>query len=867
MRTKINVYLKRFIAACLMLALLLSLGAVPGTVANAAENSFQKTKVPLNSNVVDDKSLVLYEKDDVYYITIEDLCRLTRSSWEMAGSVIYVTNGIWGAEFDTRNQTFSDGYQKVNVSILEVSQNKYAVEAILFLNYFKALVLISDDTLYCTMPEFTGWEALAVDVEDTLMDIYQLYGGEGSVTFALTLDIIVDLMMGDLSTQEGYLKDAFMEALEVDLNDYEVVGEYKETSQGKLYEYLNSKKGKEIIDALDELMPIAEEPTKYFVSHHFNLLQKPVSDFLYNAKVAGEQIVARQYEKQLFEIVENKKRANDATGLLFDGADYVLLFASVIADTAWQVDYIKATDSLVYNVMGQENMDYLGISADDNDWFTIANQYDNVVEIASSELDEEIKKFYTNEIWWKLVEEANVSSAVGLSDGATMFSVLLAQAIIKHVPFSKQWVDAFESDRKAIYLAELQSNVNWVAKSTFQALSSQRDSLELYQKYIQALQLYCRTSIAMYKNLQVMVDEFELGRRDYWINQFQEKIDKLAISLYQLTSIQDDGAMYCLPMLLQAEQVVIWGDAQWKPVTSKENYSTYLVEPVVLQSPNADANKLLGGDWENLMAVVDGQIDVVAGNSYSGSEYSGSATLTVDSIYFAGDVLSVRMSAISYAAGQAHPWRGSCVSNILVSTGEDAVLTDLLEPGSDYPTIREGWMKLMQYVNDLDLTQSKKAIVDKAMIGQLGSWSLTPEGLEVGFAPYEISSYKSYSGTTVIPYDQLKGELKSIYFPPAQSENQASPSVELVSGSDERFSAGYMVWGKETDAALAFDGTATHVTISAVNKSDESWDDTVLFYANTLTDALIWLPICESGVYRVRWAVGGTQTTTMIKVP
>ena len=78
-------------------------------------------------------------------------------------------------------------------------------------------------------------------------------------------------------------------------------------------------------------------------------------------------------------------------------------------------------------------------------------------------------------------------------------------------------------------------------------MQGQLDNLEIYTKYIQAMQLYCRTSIAMYENLITMVDQFGQNR-NYWTNLFQSRIDMLAVSLYQLTTIQDDGIAACLPL-------------------------------------------------------------------------------------------------------------------------------------------------------------------------------------------------------------------------------------------------------------------------------------------------------------------------------
>lgn len=226
MRIRINYNLKRLISICTVLALLFSTIDILRITAHAAENNFEEVTLSLNSSVVDDSSIDLYLYDSVYYISIDDLCSLTRCSQTFDRNIISVKQGFWSASFDVASQTFDDGYQTVDTSILKVSEDTYAVPALMFLSYYKAIAFIENDTLYCRMPEYTAWEALDVDYGNSLVDIYELYGGEGNVTLSLTLDIIMDFIMGDMSTSDDYLSDAFLTALKVDLYGYSSVQEY-----------------------------------------------------------------------------------------------------------------------------------------------------------------------------------------------------------------------------------------------------------------------------------------------------------------------------------------------------------------------------------------------------------------------------------------------------------------------------------------------------------------------------------------------------------------------------------------------------------------------------------------------------------------
>lgn len=572
MRTQIKLNLKRLISLCIAFALLLSTIGISGTIAYAAENDFEEVTLSLNSTVVNDSSITLFLCDSVHYISIDDLCELTRCSKGIEDNTISVTQGFWRATFDVEEQLFDDGYQSVATTILEVSADEYAVPALMFLSYFKAIAFIENDTLYCRMPEFTAWEALNVDYSNSLVDIYELYGGEGNVTFSLTLDIIMDFIMGDMSTSDDYLSDAFLEALKVDLYDYSSVQKYKESSQSDLYSDLHSDKGEEFVEAIENTLSVAAEPTQWYIQYYYNAIEKSFVSLAYDAFEAGQHADVKHYGEKFYEAFTKKNKTSDTAEKYFDNADYVMLFVSVAVDTAQQMKYTNATNNLVYNVMGQENLNYLGISADDNDWFTVANRYKNVLGVAATQIEAEAMQLFTDKLCWETLIGTGVSSAAGISGGAWTFSLNFARLFVENFPLTSSSVEAFKADRRALYLSELQQNVYWVAMNVLQNMQGQWDNLEIYTKYVQAMQLYCRTSIAMYENLITMVDEFGQNR-DYWTNLFQSRIDMLAVSLYQLTVLQDDEINNCLPLDISTFTIKNEASNEWK-----EAYINYVNE-------------------------------------------------------------------------------------------------------------------------------------------------------------------------------------------------------------------------------------------------------------------------------------------------
>lgn len=594
MRIRINYNLKRLISICTVLALLFSTIDILRITAHAAENNFEEVTLSLNSSVVDDSSIDLYLYDSVYYISIDDLCSLTRCSQTFDRNIISVKQGFWSASFDVASQTFDDGYQTVDTSILKVSEDTYAVPALMFLSYYKAIAFIESDTLYCRMPEYTAWEALDVDYGNSLVDIYELYGGEGNVTLSLTLDIIMDFIMGDMSTSDDYLSDAFLTALKVDLYGYSSVQEYKETSQNDLYSDLHSDEGSDFVEALEDTLSITAEPTEWYIQSYYNAIEKSFVSLAYDAYDAGQHADVTHYGEKFYEAFTEKNKTSEAAEKYFDSMDYVMLFVSAAVETAQEMKYVNATNNLVYNVMGQENLNYLGISANDNDWFTVANRYQNVLGVATTQLEAEAMQLFTDKLCWETLIGTGVSSAAGISGGAWSFSLNFARLFVENFPLTSSSVEAFKADRRALYLSELQQNVYWVAYNTLLNMQDQWDNTENYAKYIQALQLYCRTSIAMYENLIAMVDEFGQNR-DYWSALFQERIDMLAVSLYQLTTIQDDGVNNCLPLDMSTFQFESKSLSEAELLAITESIAKHSMENYVYTDMDHDgANELIG---------------------------------------------------------------------------------------------------------------------------------------------------------------------------------------------------------------------------------------------------------------------------------
>ncbi len=523
---------------------------IAGAQIVTATGKYEKITYSLNSDEVSDASIGLYVYDEILYITVEDLCALTRSEYSEKDGVITIQQGVHTVDLDTGTQTFSDGFQDVSLTILNVDHATYAVPALQFLSYFKATAFVYEDTLYCRMPSFTAWEALGVDYDDSLVDIYELYGGKNTVTFSMCLDIIVDFVMGNASTSDGYLNDAFVEALEVNLSEYDAVKQYTQVTQEQLYDDVHSENG---LQFLETIAKFAAEPVDWFIQYYYNKQEKSFVEDAYKAYSAGNVSEVKKYGEKFYEAFTKKNQSRSNAEKIFTSADYVMLFVSSIVEITHQMKYIEATDNLAYHVMGQENLKYLGFEAGDNDWFRIANEFKNVVGVSAASLENTIKEYVTSDSLWEKSIGTIVSTATSISEGTWLFASEAARLLTERFPWTAPLVEAFQADLSGIYLSELQQNVYAVVHTIFQKLQDQPDDPELLEKLIQAEEFYCRVSIAMYENINTAVKEFS-SDAEYWTPIFQEKIDRLAVSLYQLTDLQEDSVDECFPMDLSSFQ-------------------------------------------------------------------------------------------------------------------------------------------------------------------------------------------------------------------------------------------------------------------------------------------------------------------------
>ena len=205
-----------------------------------------------------------------------------------------------------------------------------------------------------------------------------------------------------------------------------------------------------------------------------------------------------------------------------------------------------------------------------------------------------------------------------------------------------------------------------------------------------------------------------------------------------------------------------------------------------------------------------------------------------------------------YEAAPIHGFFAACFD---LSTGRQLTLRDLLDPNEPEAESRLRNMIVTCYENEYgdELFISGEQISDALLNGEFGQWSFDEDGWHTFFQVYEIGPRLMGTGEQVFSYGKLQGIFCDKYIAaPAQTDGKAVFS--WIRPGDARFDQDYEIVGNEAGRVLALDGSAMQISVTVDVSSDRGMTHTlVLFYANCLSDAVIYLPDIEGGAYTIRW--------------
>lgn len=133
----------------------------------------------------------------------------------------------------------------------------------------------------------------------------------------------------------------------------------------------------------------------------------------------------------------------------------------------------------------------------------------------------------------------------------------------------------------------------------------------------------------------------------------------------------------------------------------------------------------------------------------TGSSFEVKYTL----VYSGRGLVSLHFEVFQYVTGAAHPMTYSMTLTYDLKNDRRVELADLFQPGSAYLDMLSALCKAdLQKQGMLMFEEGTNPTADN-----FRSWTLTPEGLQVYFDPYQVAPYAAGPQRTLIPYADLQG--------------------------------------------------------------------------------------------------------------
>lgn len=295
-----------------------------------------------------------------------------------------------------------------------------------------------------------------------------------------------------------------------------------------------------------------------------------------------------------------------------------------------------------------------------------------------------------------------------------------------------------------------------------------------------------------------------------------------------------------------------------KEKTGGELYDTLIVWPTVYMPQNPDAADKINKN-EEFQKILSTARDVASTMPENGDpEYGVSVSYLLQpiAIYSTAGAISITFLENVYYGG-AHPMHGQFTFIFNKETGDLLNLHELLADGASDAKKQLGNMLIEKFDNDYgeELYYSAEEVVDLAFSGSSdGYWSLTSDGLQISFSPYEVAAYAVGYVIETIPYSELSGILDEKYFPEVYKDfiADASPRVETAAEIAEHENE----YGTLSGYAMVTSGTALEVNLCDAEDYGAGANPTnVVFYANYMTEKeYFWIEETDNNLFVVKYS-------------
>lgn len=497
--------------------------------------------IPLASNILGKQKVLLLERDGRYYLSVEDIGRLTRCQLQILENEILLDHGLRQIVIDKKTCKAEDHIlgiaQDQNIErelpvAMITHEDGYYFEAVPMLMYMGATCSIVDDgALNIWMPPFTIYESILEGYWNWKVDLESLYGGQENIDDAIACAVWSDLF--DFVNGEGiqtnfdiHIENAMYEILAVDVLKYNSA----QTLAAQVMEELNGF-----------LEVCAEEHTSavpFLLEQYLNAQESQINHGALlcqiNGKAGDTDEVARiskELNQQLYEHLETK-RAFDEIGSFLDASTLALDIA-VTSHTLMQYD--DSTKKLFANTINDRILSAAHCSTKyKNVTDQIAENLSSDGEIIGSTAVDKIKEYF-----WDAVEEKGFKAVIKqFTSGADLYAAAVEIGGTIASLFNYKRNEAFSADLNAIILGRYQEELSYLLKYYYHYACGDGASLndETFEDLRNLLILYYRTTIAFEENYTASVEYFDKKNGKERAEASRSIADRFAEYLYRITN-------------------------------------------------------------------------------------------------------------------------------------------------------------------------------------------------------------------------------------------------------------------------------------------------------------------------------------------
>lgn len=582
-----------------------------------AEEKPELYSIPIISNEINQKFIVGYLYDNELFVSVDDICKLTRSTCEISNQQVKIVQGIREIKIDLKQNKIKFGNQTTEF-IVKRYNNKILVKPHAILNLMCANINYNkiNNSLFILMPSITIYEAIQPKLYSKChYDIYD--NDEINTIVRMSASCFSDLVFDgygnffnkipDILSFHGadnYIDNALIEISKVDIYNYNIL----EKSINN-----NLKKRTETIDSLKSISDYSE---------NINSISSVYTDILKDV-IGNSDIFLNTLVKEI-------SLTND-----------VIDWLSIAKSTEEKLNYNIDSFELIGKVLTQQNIGEI------QNTDTLIKRADFVSNTLSSEVatyfnatEEAVKNKLYDETIKELAKNTNTAS-IGKSTSLNELSLfLMAFDVGTNVTkaLMKDEFQAWDSDINAIVISDIQNIMFDVIKQSYNMNEDEGFSnYEHSKKLIDSINLYNRMTIAMFSNLKKSNEKFQMYEKsfsDTWDSLCEESAEN-SYNLYSCNLERDvcsldefkDNYNNDVTGLIDIESCRKYNDTLVVPVEDEIKSSEFveITEIPTETTPQTSAIDLIDKTIPEIISLMNGEYQIIQtemGGYYNGT-YSG----------------------------------------------------------------------------------------------------------------------------------------------------------------------------------------------------------------------------------------------------